>query len=650
MIGWKAARHACRVALAAGAALGAVAICSAASAESLHDAVMRLGGKTCSDNTLTCVDIQVPYDHGAPNSNQRLTIRFAVSFASEESKGTLFYVVGGPGGSGTALAETYLGTFDARMTKDMDVVFFDQRGTGPLNGVDCPKAGLAYDIAPMTLQASDQAVATAKSFVAACLSEMKHRDLLPFLSTDQAIQDLEAFRQAIGAPKVWLYGESYGTQFAQQYATRYPQALKGLVIDGVVDLTRDAQQYYSEDIRTVERLLAKTLAGCDGLAKCSADMGGPAAGVYDGLQAKLQSAPIQVDYPLAAGNATPREMTAAMLESDAFYALYGPDSRMQFLRALAAAARGNLIPLLRVGYQNIGVDPETLDPAADPTWYGAAFFAITCPDYDDAGQDPAARAQEIIGQAQKFAPQAPRLLRDFYSERLVCAFWPGKGTATRPASFRGGDYPTLVLNSDSDPATPVSNGYAVFDHARNAYMVTMEGGPHVIMGRDLPCPDRIVFGLMMDGRTPERQEQTCRQDFLDPYVPLTLTKGAGDPLELSRAIETELAQSPEFSNWDGKDSLAVGCDFGGSVTATEAENGIDYAFKDCAWWSGQQVSGDGISIDAGDGSRPDGLTLTVTIAGQHKGKLVYRHDTTTDAMSLSGTFDGAVIAPSRPMP
>jgi len=152
-----------------------------------------------------------------------------------------------------------------------------------------PKAAIAFDSNPITLQQSDQAVAAAKGFVDALLSRrVSHKDLLPYLGTSQAVQDLEDFRQAIGSPKVWFYGESYGTQFAQQYAARYPDAMNGLIIDGVVDLTRTAGDYYTEDTRHCrESLLAKVLTACDAEPHCRADMGASAASIYDDLAAKL---------------------------------------------------------------------------------------------------------------------------------------------------------------------------------------------------------------------------------------------------------------------------------------------------------------------------------------------------------------------------
>ena len=71
------------------------------------------------------------------------------------------------------------------------------------------------------------------------------------------------------------------------------------------------------------------------------------------------------------------------------------------------------------------------------------------------------------------------------------------------------------------------------------------------------CPDKLVFGLMLDGRPPETPEQFCQQSLLDTYAGLTLTApdAAADAFALARAVETELVQSVELSNWDGETEL-----------------------------------------------------------------------------------------------
>lgn len=632
--------------LAAAVALLGPWLCGAATAAgTLKDTIDKLGGQPCQVGELTCVSVEVPVDYRA-NSGPTIKIEYSVSFASGESKGILFYVVGGPGGSGLGVADDYLGAFDARLTENMDIVFFDQRGVGPDHGIECPKAQGVFDMAEIKVDKPDQAIAAAKTFAADCAAELKSRDLLGFVDTETAIRDLEEFRQKIGAPKVWIYGESYGTQFSQQYATLYPTAVRGVVLDGVVDLSLSFDAYYASYTEAAEKILARVLAGCGAIPACAKDMQGDAAAVYDALAAKL---PVEVDFPRGDGTIAKRQLTSAMLDANAFYALYGPDDRATFLRALAAASRGELLPMLRLAYSNLAVDPETEEGVPDPAWFGAAYYAITCTDYAEGTADSEATARAVIERAKAFAPHAPRLLRSYFAERLACAFWPKRGANQRPKPYAGGDFPTLILNADTDPITPITMSYAILDTAKDGYMVAMENGPHVIWGRGLGCPDEIVFALMFDGTKPEDREQICSQALIGSYKPLTLTdaSAAGDAFQLARALETEIAQSPELANWDGSDPLAVGCGFGGVVEVSAAEEGTAYTFSKCAWWKGLVLDGSGTQID--EGAETVGLTLDLAISGGHGGQVTYRHNTTTDAMTLSGTYDGKTVTTPRPM-
>ena len=339
-----------------------------------------------------------------------------------------------------------------------------------------------------------------------------------------------------------------------------------------------------------------------------------------------------------------------MLEAVAFYALYGPDDRGAFLRVLAAASRGNLVPMLRLAYATLVIDPETERGVADPAWFGAAYYAITCLDYAEGGSDRDANAHRIMAEAKSFAPRAPRLARAYFAERLACAYWPERGDVLRPRPFTGGDYPTLILNADVDPITPVSMSYSVLDYARNGYLVVMQGGPHVIWGRGLTCPDEIVYGLLFDGTLPEAKEQLCSQDFVGAYQRLTLTDpgDAADPFLVARSLQLELGQSPELYNWGRDAPLAIGCDHGGAVEVSAAEEGAAYSFVKCAWWPGLVFDGTGIAIEAG--AENIGLTLDLAVSGNHIGKITYRHNSATDAMTLSGTYDGKVVATPRPLP
>jgi pimeloyl-ACP methyl ester carboxylesterase len=204
----------------------------------LVEAVAGMDLFPCDLSSLSCTTMTVPLDHRANDPAKTIDITYALSFAAVESRGILFFFVGGPGGSGLASAENYLSAFDEALTDYIDIVFVDQRGIGPNHGLSCPTAQARFDTAPASITAPEAALDTARSFARDCTAEIAAPDLLPVVNSDQAIRDFEAFRQAIGAPKVWMYGESYGTQVVQAYATLYPQAVRGVILDGVVDLRR----------------------------------------------------------------------------------------------------------------------------------------------------------------------------------------------------------------------------------------------------------------------------------------------------------------------------------------------------------------------------------------------------------------------------
>lgn len=613
---------------------------------SLSDAASGLDLYPCELGGLTCTTLTVPLDQRANDPTQTLDITFALSFATNESRGILFYFVGGPGGSGLASADSYLASFDPSLTENMDIVFVDQRGTGAVHGLSCPVAQARFDSAAAPLADADAILATARSYVADCTAELGADALLAVVNTDQAIRDSEAFRQAIGAPKVWLYGESYGTQLVQAYATQVPQAVRGVIVDGVVDLTLDAEGFYRRYTLAAERLLTDTFALCTGVPACKADFPADPAQVYDDLAAQLAAGPVTVPYTLADGSRVDRTLTASHLESSAFYALYSPDGRAEFLRALAAAGRGNLVPLLQLGYSNLFIDPETEIGMDDPAWFGAAYYAITCTDYDSGPGTPDDRARRILDEARALAPDAPRLLRSYYMERVACAYWPHQGPSTRPQPYAGGDWPTLVLNGSNDPITPISMAYSVLDQAQNAYGVFMQGGPHVIWGRGLACPDSIVQAVLYDGTLPAAREQLCKQDPIAEYIPLTLTDPAqADALTVARAIETELLHYIPLVSWSGEHPTSFGCPLGGTIEATPSDRGTDFAFADCRFWPDLTFSG--TAVEASMDEPDDGITMTLTVTGRATGELTYLHRTKDEAFSLTGTWNGQPAALPR---
>jgi proline iminopeptidase len=92
-------------------------------------------------------------------------------------------------------------------------------------------------------------------------------------SVEQAVEDLEGLRVALGLDEVILVGTSYGGFLAQYYTTHYPQNVAGLVLVGaspgmVAELGRSREQMFispeeRDNIRTVRMALVDSAAGRD---------------------------------------------------------------------------------------------------------------------------------------------------------------------------------------------------------------------------------------------------------------------------------------------------------------------------------------------------------------------------------------------------
>jgi pimeloyl-ACP methyl ester carboxylesterase len=544
-----------------------------------------LGGVPCfEDSAFTCVTIEVPLDHFNPADTRTIPVVFAVLPAFGARKGMFVTATGGPGTSGVLLADSYSSGFDLSIFESFDIVFFDQRGMGLSGDLTCPFAATEYyreDARGLTPKQERALKNAARTFAEDCVSELTNPELLPYLGTRQAVEDLEIFRQIIGDEKFWLYGESYGTQYAQTYAAVHGEHLAGLILDGTVDLTFSGIEYYSQQAQAFNDTLVATLSACNDDSACAEQMNGDAISAYDQLAAKLSKGSISFRFPLPGGGFHKRSFTLSDLEFVAASQMYSEGDRMIFNRALAAyASNGDLIPLARLLYIDLVVDPTTLEVIFDPSWSDAIFYAVECQDYGYPGATPDQRAENYLDAADPFESSIPRLASVIYGD-LPCAYWPSASSdLTRPGYLSAEGIPTLVLGATADPATPVSHGINVFNNLADGYLITTEGGPHVTFGYGNECPDALVTDFLVNDIVPAQRETVCEGVVADDYVPISprSTKAFSDPTQALSAMETEIYYLPEFYYWDGFTPTAVGCTYGGTLDFTTNNAGTRYLF------------------------------------------------------------------------
>ncbi|MCC7358922.1 MAG: alpha/beta hydrolase [Anaerolineales bacterium] len=565
-----------------------------------------LGGIPCPDDSaFTCVTLTVPLDHLHPANGQTLDVIFGVLPATGERQGMFVTATGGPGTAGLAYADSYTSAFDPALPEHFDIVFFDQRGVGQSGGLTCPNAAAVFyqsDARGLTPEQEAATAAAAQTFAEDCVAEVSDPGLLPYLGTEQAVEDLELFRQAMQVEQFWLYGESYGTQYAQTYARAHGSRLAGLILDGTVDLTLTGFEYYAQQAQAFGDTLAATLAACAQDPACRADLGRRPELVYDRLARRLANGPLTFRFPRPGAVADRRSFTLADLEVVAAGQMYTPGDRLLFTRALAAyGSRNDLVPLARLLYVNLGLDPLTLDVIPDPTWSEAIYYGVECQDYGYPGSTPEQRALNYLRAGDDVEGALPRLGSLFYGD-LPCAYWPNpqySGVATtvltRPAPLRAEGVPTIVLGATADPATPVGNGLSVYQALDNAYLVTQQGGPHVIFGRGEPCQDDLVTNFLLFGETPASRETECPGVVMDAYVPLaprSVRLLAGLP-EAFLALEDELSYLPEFYYWDGVEAAGVGCGRGGTLTLVPDDEVYAFTMESCALLRDLTLTGSG---------------------------------------------------------
>ena len=571
-----------------------------------------LGGETCPDSDFTCVTIEMPLDHFDDSNEEKIEVTFAVQPATGDSQGAFVTATGGPGTAGILYADSYASALDPAVTESYDIVFYDQRGVGMSGGLTCPEAATdlySADANPSTAAGQDLLTTSASTFVTDCISEMGDPEILPFLSTAQVVEDLEVFRQMLGFDQFVLYGESYGTQVAQTYAAAHPENLDRLLLDGTVDLTLDHLAFYGEQATAFAQTLEATFDACIADTACTDDFGDDPGAAYDRLAGQLAEGPIEVDFPLPDGRAASREFSFVDLEVIASAQMYAEDDRMLFLRALAAeSGRDDLIPLLRLLYPNLGLEPLDESIIEDPSWSDAIYYAVECQDYGFPGETPEDVVEDF------FAAGAPynemRLGSIFYGD-LPCAFWPDRNTDTdRPDPLEAEGVPTLVLGATADPATPYHQGAAVHGRLETGYLITQGGGPHIIFGRGNACPDEDTTAFILDGTPPP--VSVCEGDVAESYLALMPASiGEFDSAEaMLDAIEWELSYLPEYYYWDGVEDTAAGCSQGGTVAFTPTDLGEEFQFEECGLAEGLVISGSG-DYDA-DG---DVFTLDITNGG-----------------------------------
>ncbi|MEV6285168.1 alpha/beta hydrolase [Kribbella sp. NPDC051770] len=181
-----------------------------------------------------CATVTVPIDWKHPAAGT-FELAIARRKAQQQRVGVLVFGPGGPGDSGVDRIRTGMSRFSQQVEDRFDVVSFDPRGVARSNAVRCSAALVARQPSPIlkSQRDFDDTIAHNRELAADCRKNTgpvyDHLDML------QTVRDVDAIRAALGESRISFHGSSYGTLLGQQYAERYPQRVRAVVLESVFD-------------------------------------------------------------------------------------------------------------------------------------------------------------------------------------------------------------------------------------------------------------------------------------------------------------------------------------------------------------------------------------------------------------------------------
>ena len=419
-----------------------------------------------------CSSVQVPLDRTGTVPGT-IRVRFAAQNRLKKSGKVLFALTGGPGQSGVPFGPGFAEDLQPAL-RTHRLVVVDQRGTGASNPLNCPE-----------VQALDALAEILAEDVAGCAKRIG-ATRTGFGSIESA-EDLEAIRKVLGVDKISIYGVSYGTWVAQQYARIHPDHVERLVLDSIVPPDNDPW-----DLR-ITRALPRVLRDLCARRRCegiTADPVADLAAVVAQIQAsgRLRGTIRDIRGGLKPVSLTEYEVLSLLVASD-----LNPWLQARLPGVLVAARRGDLTPLLRLRRDAAG------PPQAVGELSGGLFVTTTCLDqplpfaYGDSFATRESEAADALAAlpADEFAPFSRDAINRS-SATQICLHWPDgvfrpESTAPLP------DVPTLVLSGLADLRTPYEGAKQVIDQLPRAQVVTLAGSGHSVLTADVTgCVDTAM--------------------------------------------------------------------------------------------------------------------------------------------------------------
>ncbi|MCW2990318.1 MAG: alpha/beta fold hydrolase, partial [Solirubrobacterales bacterium] len=565
--------------------------------------------RPCPDATgFSCTRISVPLDRTGTVPGT-LSLRFATEAGRAPKKKVLLALTGGPGQPGVLFGPSYASGF-AGLLDDHSLVVLDQRGTGGSLALNCPEIQAVDSLEPLYPQD-----------VAACAERLgPARD--SFASIDTA-DDIEAVRKKLGVDKIAIYGVSYGTWVAQQYARAYPTHVERLILDSVVPPGADPW-----DVR-ITQALPRVLGQLCHAKACTGITEDPMAD----LTAVVRRIQAQGKLTAVVRTRTGGRLRGDLSQVDLLYILVSSDlnpfMQSRIPAALKAAREGDYAPLIRL-------KPDAAGPSTPLSQFsGGLFVTTTCLDnqlpfsYADAFADRRSKAEAALEQlpAESFAP-FDRASIDVSSVPEICLHWPD-GVFRPESQAPMPDVPTLILSGSTDLRTSSEGARALAAEVPHAQFLTLDGSGHDVFDSDYTgCVDTAIDRFFRDkpiGTPCKRESVLPRMVLVPPASLAAVAPVPGLPASRGRILRATLNTIADASTSDneayyaGFDNTGAGGLRGGFFESITTGRGQVLVLRRLEYVPGVWLTGSVLV----DGSHLDGIVKVTAPAGRPAGRVAF---------------------------
>jgi pimeloyl-ACP methyl ester carboxylesterase len=431
--------------------------------------------RACGDRWL-CGAVAVPIDYaGKTPGFLKLAVQVLPSTGGVH-RSAVVGLAGGPGQSALGFSDEIAGNMKPFLHTN-DLIVYDQRGTGA-NALWCGK----------NIQTNPMPKPSDLTRCAQYLGKQA-----AYYSSQTSARDINAIRALLHEQKLTLYGVSYGTLVAQDYARMFPTHTSALILDSPVPVG-GGDVWGRGSFAAIPGVLDYFCAG-----GCSWLNGQPISALFRQLLAKLQTHPLRgITYD---GKGRPYHYTVT---DDDLITIMMDEARndiysQQLPGAIVSALQGNGQLLYESTQEAQNNQAGESSSANDLS--GALYWATTCEDMPEpwtARMDYAQRARSLRA---AFAALSTASLAGFSRESVwnfstlsQCIGWP---TTSKPfGKYPYPNIPVLILHGTEDALTPLSNAQGIATHFPKAIVVTVPNVGHdVLDGEAGDCGSNAVAAL-----------------------------------------------------------------------------------------------------------------------------------------------------------